>query len=80
MYCFIPQQLTSLLYVQGHSSQVWVSLGTHEQQLVTVAAPGLLDMYSLVNDVAIDDPALLIPDRGVVVLWTSHNPAQDPNL
>ena len=78
LFCLAPQLLPPLLDVQGHGPQVFVSLRTHEQQLVTVAAPGLLDMDSLDNDVASDDPELLIPDLGVVVLWTCHNPTQDP--
>ena len=46
---FPPEVLPPLADVESHSTQVLVLLGAHEDELVTVGAPGVLYVHSLRN-------------------------------
>ena len=58
---FAPEILPAFTDIEGDRPELFVLLGAHEDEFITVRSPGVFNMNS----------------SGVMVSWTSQNPAQD---
>ena len=61
---FAPQILPAFTDIESYGPELFVLLRAHEEEFVTVRAPGVFNMNG----------------PGVVISWTSHDPAQDLHI
>ena len=61
---FAPQILPAFTDIEVYGPELFVLLRAHEEEFVTVRSPGVFNMNG----------------PGVVISWTSHDPAQDLHI